>query len=869
MKLHLMLAGSISVLIWSGAAQAQSADTGDTIVVTGTALSRQSALEQKKDDARVIEALGVDELGQLPDKNVGESLNRLPGVTMLVEKGEGRYVQIRGVAANLNNVTINGVQLGSPEVELGGRQAPLDIISGGVLSRVQVVKTPTPDMDAQGIGGTVNVETAMPFDRPDALYGYLTARAGYEEIRPRDEAYAGADPYALDGTISGKIGDTFGWLAAATWSDREYVAEGIFQDDWTQVPNQPAGTYLPVNVKNNYYLIGRERFNFNGALEWRPNDDAKYFVRGFYGDWSEYQHRNRYEQNLSSSRITLTSPTTGTQNTDRILANIRLEYADKVVSSIAAGGENDLGGLTVDYLIQANRNEIDEPNDNWEWRSSTTAVGPSTFVVNGDGVVTITPNAGTPDRTNPSLLPLRRVRFFEQNLEEHARIAQVNATWDANGAIELKGGLKISTTERNLDAEQMEYGPAGSPTLNLGSSPDFTRGGFINTVSAGNAPNIWLDIDGMNRFFQDPANRSRFALNTGNTFTAGFASDYALTEQILAAYGMATGEFGPLQVIGGVRVEQTDIDSSGFLLRGVTTPGRVNAGGDYTEVLPALLVNYRPSDSWVARGAVTRALGRPDYDQIAPRSTFSENGAIGSLSIGNPDLVARKSWNYDASIEWYPNALTAVSASIFYKDISDQLAGDTTSFTTQADMQAELARRGLTGIDTSGLTRVNVSSTINAGSATLSGVELNAQAQFDFLPAPFDGFGASGTATFIDGEVELPGGGTAPLEGQAERTYAFTLFYQKGAIDASVSYAYNDSYLTDNNADPAFRLDQGEFGRWDAKVSYAVSDRLKVFLEGVNLNDEPTTEFQGGRVNQNTEFEFVGRTVYVGLSWGF
>ena len=84
---------------------------------------------------------------------------------MLVEKGEGRYVQVRGVASNLNNVTINGVQMGSPEVELGGRQAPLDIISGGVLGGVQVIKTPTPDMDAQGIGGTVNIETKMPFDR--------------------------------------------------------------------------------------------------------------------------------------------------------------------------------------------------------------------------------------------------------------------------------------------------------------------------------------------------------------------------------------------------------------------------------------------------------------------------------------------------------------------------------------------------------------------------------------------------------------------------------------------------------------------------------------------------------------------------------
>lgn len=872
MKFSSVFLKSVGFLVLANSALAQTAPTKDdtarmeTVVVTGTAKSRQDAIDQKREDDRIIEALGVDELGQLPDKNVGESLNRLPGVTMLIEKGEGRYVQIRGVAANLNNVTINGVQLGSPEVELGGRQAPLDIISGGVLSSVQVVKTPTPDMDAQGIGGTVNVDTAMPFDRDDAFYGNITARAGYESIRPEENAYGGHDPYALDATVSGKVGDTFGWLLGASWSDREYISTGVYQDDWTELASSP-GTFLPVNVKNNYYVIGRERTNVNGAIEWRPTDDASYFLRGFYGSWDEFQHRNRYEQNLTGSKVTLTTPTTGTQTADRILANIRLEYADKTVASIAAGGENTFDRLTVDYLAQINRNEIDEPNDNWEWRSSTTAVGPSTFVLGGDGVVTITPNAGTPDRTNPSLLPLRRVRFFEQNLQEDGLIGQLNATFDQSESISWKAGVKFARTERSLDAEQTEYAPAGTPTLNLGSDPSLNNGGFINDSGSGNVPNIWLDIDGMNRYLA--ANPGRFALNTASTFTAGRASDYDLTEDILAGFVMATVERGPLQAIGGVRVEATSVDSSGFLLQGTTTANRVDSSGDYTELLPALLINYRPNDAWVVRGAITRALGRPGYDAIAPRSTYGENGTIGTLSIGNPDLVARKSWNYDASLEWYPNPLTAFSASVFYKDISDQLAGDNVSFSTQTDIQAALASRGITGIDTSGLTRLDVSTTVNAGTATLQGLELNAQTQFSFLPGWLDGFGASATLTLVDGEVELADGTTAPLEGQAEQTYAFTAFYQKGPFDLSASYAYNDSYLTDNNADPNFRLDQGSFGRWDAKATYAINDRFKVFAEGVNLNDEPTSEFQGGNEAYNTEFEYVGRTFYLGASFGF
>ena len=880
MILKNLLLGSAGMLAVCGHAYAQqtgdqppASDTAaqertDVVVVTGTALNRKEAIESKKEDSRTIEALGVDELGQLPDKNVGESLNRLPGVSMLVEKGEGRYVQIRGVASNLNNVTINGVQMGSPEVELGGRQAPLDIISGGVLGGVQVIKTPTPDMDAQGIGGTVNVETKMPFDRSDDLYGYVTARYGYEEERPRDEAFGGHDPYAIDGTLSGKIGDTLGWLVGGTFSSREYVSTGIYQDDWTQVPGQPAGTFLPVNVKNNYYIIGRERTNLSGALQWRPDANSEYFVRGFYGEWNEYQWRNRYEQNFTGSRVTLTTPTSGTQNTDRVLANVRLEYADKIVSSIAAGGENTIDSVTLDYLVQANANEIAEPFSGWEWRSGATAIGPSTWTLDGEGIVTITPNAGTPDRTNPALLPLRRARFFTQDMEENATIAQLNAQWDMSDEVFFKAGVKMATTDRTLDSGQSEYLPNGTP-ITLATSPTFNKGGFTNETQNGNVPNIWMDVRGMDAYFADPANAARFTPNTAANFTSNFASDYDLTETILAGYIMASGQFDDWEVIGGVRVEATDVESSGYLLRGTTSQTRVSAGGDYTEALPALLVNYRPADEWVFRAAVTRALGRPDYNQIAPRSTFSENGAIGSVSIGNPDLVARKSWNYDLGVEWYPDQLTAVSASVFRKDISDQLAGQTNSFATQTAMQAELLARGLTGIDTSALTRLDVSTTINAGSAYLQGLELSAQTQFDYLPEPFDGLGASISATFIEGEVELPGGGTAPIQGQPETTYAFTAFYQKGPIDLSVSYAYNASFLDADNTNPALRLNQGEFGRWDAKASYAITDDLKIFLEGVNLNDEPTSEFQGGKVNQNTEFEYVGRTIYVGASWGF
>lgn len=848
----------------SALAQDSTESVVDEIVVQGTKLSRQRAIDEKRNADGVVDALGVDELGQLPDKNVGESLNRLPGVSMLVEKGEGRFVQIRGINPALNNVTINGVQLGSPEQEGGGRLAPLDVISGGVLGGVQVIKTPTPDMDAQGIGGTVNVDTTMPFDREEDLYGYATGRYGVEQIKPEDEAFGGHNPYAIDGLVSGKLaGGTVGWLLGATWSDREYISTGIYQDDW----GTDNGFGLPVNVKNNYYVIGRERLNVNGALEFRPDDRSKYFVRGFYATWDEFQHRNRYEQNFEDG-VVPDSDSSGVSGPNRIAANIRNEIADKTLFSIAAGGErvfND--NWTLSVLGQRNDNSLEEPNDYWEWRSPA-IFGPNTWTLGNDGVVTITPDAGAPDRQDPDLVDFRRVRFFDRRMDEVAYIGKIDLQWDIDDETYLKTGVKITDTDRELDESRRRFNP-GDLDLTLGTSPLFTNGGFMNDVNGVAVPNIWMDIEGMNAFFADPANAGYFEADEDDNFVANNAADYTVRERVLAGYVMGEKSIGMLELIGGARVEWTDIKSAGNLLNdGAAT--EIEDGGDYVFVSPSAIAKLTPTDTLVFRAAVTRSIGRPDFDIIAPRSTVNdEGGPVASVRIGNPDLKPRKSWNFDLSAEWYPTAFSVFSVGLFYKDISDELVGFTESLDDRAAMDAALAERGLTGVvDTSTLTRLDLSTTVNGASATLKGIELLGQTQFSFLPSPFDGLGASASATFLDGETELPTG-TVPLQGQADNTYAFTVFYQKGPLDATVSYAYNNSYLTDFNPAPDLVLDQGAFGRWDARVSYELFDNVKIFAEGVNLNNEPTTEFQGGRENWNTEYEYVGRTFYFGVSVGF
>ena len=878
MKLKSYILASSAILLATSPVFAQEAEQTDeeikleTVTVQGSLLSRQRGIADKRDALSVIDALGIDELGQLPDKNIGESLNRLAGVSMLVEKGEGRYVQIRGINPSLNNVTINGANMGSPETENGGRNAPLDILSGGVLGAVQVIKAPTADMDAQGIGGTVNVETKSPFDKDDELWGYVTARYGFEEIDPKDQAYGGENPYGIDGTLSGKTADKkLGWLVAGSWSDREYIAPGFYQDDWVSYEADPAtgsvGGAAPENVKNNYYVIGRERLNLNGVLEYRPDSNSKYFARAFYAEWNEYQHRNRYEQNFDTD-IVFTSANSGTSGENRIATNIRLENADKSIFSFTAGGENVIDAFTLNYEAQANKNEIDEPYSYWEWRSGRD-FGPNQFSISGDGVVAITPDAGTPDRQDPSLIDFRRARFQDSHMEEDGFSGKVDLRWDMDDRTWLKTGVKARQTDREWDYSRDRF-DGGAQDLNLGSSASFTNGAFTNCIDEGCAPNIFMDVDAMNAFLNDPANAAYFEENASDAFVQDFSSDYSIKETVLAAYAMGVREYGNVELIGGLRVEATDVESTGYVLEDDTAV-EIEDGGDYVTWLPSLLANWNVRDDLKIRGSVTRALGRPEYNDVAPNANYSEELGIANLSIGNPDLEPRTSWNYDASIEWYPNEFSMFSAAVFYKDISDDLISLSERYTSQADIQAALNARGLGGaVDTTGVTELNISTTVNGGSSTLKGIELIAQTQFDdYLPDALAGLGVSASATFLDGETEV-NGETLPLLNQAEKTYALTFFYQNHGVDASVSYAYNDSFLTDVNlADSDLDLYQGSFGRWDAKVSYELREDLKLFIEGVNLNDEPTSEFQGGSDSRVTEFEYVGRSVYLGFSFGF
>jgi TonB-dependent receptor len=291
----------------------------------------------------------------------------------------------------------------------------------------------------------------------------------------------------------------------------------------------------------------------------------------------------------------------------------------------------------------------------------------------------------------------------------------------------------------------------------------------------------------------------------------------------------------------------------------------ISGSGSYTTWLPSFVTTIDLRRDLILRGAVTTAVGRPEFDAIAPRARLGieDNptlGTIGSLSIGNPDLKARRSTNLDAALEWYFQDGSLVAVSVFRKDISDEIIPAPTKIYTNYTYLGQT------------YDRFELNTTINSETADVNGVELTFADRFEFLPSFLNGVGFAGSLTFIDSGVKVARGDEVlilPLLQQADKSASATFYYQRGRLDLSTTYKYNANFLTDYGDSRALDLDQGAFWRWDMRAQVEVTPDLKFFVDGINLNDRPTREFQGGIATQITEHEYTGRTFMFGFSTRF
>lgn len=839
-------------------AQERQEDQLEEIVVTGQARAVQQAIAAKRETFQISDGVSSDDIGRLPDHNTAAALRRIPGVSVQEDQGEPRFPVLRGLPSTYNRTTIDGAVVAS--VGNGDRTVPLDIVPSTLARRLEVVKTVTPDMDANAIGGTINILSRSAIDEGRPFFAGTAALAFYEQSGDqRDEQQSGRANFTA-GTVFGDT-DQFGVVLSASYylrdsdipqvevaspSYREYAAAGAPANFGTG-----NGLLVPIQRRLFYYNNNRERIGGRIAFEWRPFDGLTLVAAGLYNAMKDDEERieSRYEQigNVSGQQAG-----TGTFLSARNILGLGRFQIDRSVWAGTFSADWDISDrLTWSGDFVYSGAELDNPESTEEFRTPDARA--SEFGFRYD-VSNFFPRF---DAINPTALGVAANYNFTNRSEllrssqEDVYEARSDLTIRTDGfgdRLDLKVGGVIRSTERVFDQNTGSFSQQAG--LNYTLAP-VAQPGPTPLVQGIYPFGLRIDSAAAEAFFQ--ANRARFN-GTFNTLSA----DYEVTEDVYAAFAQATLGLGTLTLVGGVRYEATEVETSSVRINGATiTP--IDAEGDYDHWLPSLHATWEIGENLIVRGAWTNTIGRPNFSDITAREQINLTGTVPSLSRGNPNLQPRESEGFDLSVEWYiPRGVLAAGA--FSKDIENEIF----SLGTVEQLDLGLGR----GVET-----VNVSQPTNAETATIRGLELSYQQQLFFLPGWLDGFGVGANATFLDTEFRFrtaAGVRTTGFVLQPDQTYNAQVYYQKGGFESRLSYNYIGRFLEGANATtpPADQYWKSR-GTFDAQLSYRVTDAVTVFAEAENLTDQGRREVTGPRADLLQESAEYGRVVWVGVSGRF
>ena len=821
----------------------------EEVVVTGYRAAQANALQDKRMADMLKESLTADDAGKLPDQNVAEALRRITGVTATVDQGEGRYATVRGIDPSYTNVSLDNQVVGSPE---DTRRVALDTIPSEVLSRVEVIKAVTPDMDGHAVGGAINIITPSAFDDPDGHFFSASADVGYYDMN-------GRHPTGFSAGWGQTFGaeDRWGVVLSGSYSDRNYATENLQGGDpWTDEGN----FLIPDELVLRDYRIERLRRGIIANIEFRPNDAMKLYLRNLVNRFEDTELQAETVWAYREGDLINQTPTSGTftEGEGERLISERLEKQS--ITSSSLGGEFLIGDWLIDASVTYGEAEQDTPRDR-EWVFELSEELPMTYDTSD---LFFTVDAG-PEFHDPGLYEFNEHLRGRQTVLEEVTALEANLERDLDFGerlVTLKFGAKWVERDKESDQDMTVYdGFDGDLTLTGLIRPgksDF----YSSERSYEFGPRI--SFGDVEDFFA--GNSGGFEVSDGDTVAESFGVDFRVKEEVTAAYLMGTMDIGRATIIGGVRVERTETDFSAFDLIFLDgdpeDPAPVSGDESYTHWLPSLHLRMELREDLLLRAAWTNTVGRPSYEVNAPFRIFEidedEPGVFeGEAEAGNPDLDPLESMNFDVALEWYLASGGILAAGVFYKDIDKPIF---TRFTEIEDDEFEGRF----------FSELLLQTTDNADSGEILGIELNYQQQFVTLPSPFNGFGLALNYTYTDSEADVfDRDDPVPFFLQSDHIGNASIFYERGGFEARLAYTHYSTYLDALGDDVAQDLYFDERGQLDFKASYDFTDNLTAYVEVLNMTDEPLRFFSGKSSGRLAENEIYSWNAVVGVQMSF
>ena len=820
-------------------------------VVEGTREGQARALQQKRSANNIIDAISTDAVGKFPDGNAAEALRRVPGVSVEIDQDEGRYIVLRGIDSALNTVTLNNQLIGTPS-EQGNRGIALDSVPADLISRLEVVKAVTPDMDGSAIGGSVNIVTLSAFDRPEGFF--FGSVGGFYDTFSEKTTPNGSFTYGRTLGADRKWGVVLG----ASYSLKQFKSQTVNTDGWQTTSG---GLFAPSEQQSYDYDVERERIGVNVALQFRPMEGHEFALRVNHNEFTDNEGRQSVLYEFRRGTTTNETAAGGTDSQGRASRQFRDYHQTGTIDAVALEGKHNVSNDgQLSWQVGASKGERDVPTRvDWEYRTGSTTALANTFDRTGE-ILVIKP--ATDAYYNPATYPFRRVRIRSDDEWEKVYSGQIDYRRDAQFGDRpgfWKVGLKASTRDKHDDRNNRNFN-AASPAFTLADSglslPEVSNyfGGLFRFGPR-------LNLEGNQAYFA--ANPSRFTADAASSLTDSSASDFDGSEDVYAAYGMASVDINPrMTLLGGLRYEGTKSNYGANERRPNGTYHWVTGGRSYGNFMPGLHFNWRPSNKWVLRAAWTNTISRPNYADLAPRRVIdaiadATGGTFtGSISSGNPELKPYEAMNFDVSIEYYLSNSGIASVGFFHKAIDNPV------YSRQV-FQTNVTLEGIN------FSRVTTTGPQNADSGKITGVELNYQQFFKFLPSPFDGFGINFNYTMTDSSAKLFTRATElPFFKQSDRIANAALFFEKYGLEARVAVSYTSDFLDEVGGDAASDLYVHSRTPIDAKISYRINSTFKVFGEFLNLNEEPLVQYIGKR-SQDFDHEIYQWKARFGVNFTF
>ena len=819
----------------------------DRVVVIGQRAIQSASLSRERSAVNNINVITADNIGQFPDNNVAEALQRVSGLSLQRDQGEGRFVTIRGASANFNTTTVNGLRIPGPEDD--SRAVNLDVLSADLVQSVEISKSLTPDQDADAVGGNIEISTLSAFDLGNTLR--FNVEGSYNGKADRIGPRLGAT-----GTRLFSVGDGVDNLAVSgslTYFDRRFAVDNVEAGEWPE-QEVPGGAILrvPEAAEQRDYRLSRERTGGVLNFDYQPNSFSELYLRTLYSEFADNEVELEHEYIFEDS-----TPVQITENgglyTDGVVERRGKETtATREILAISAGGEHLFDAWDLDYQAGYAEASTSEPfslgtaliaeglDIGYDFSGSEGRRAPNLFGADLDALEDL------------SAYELDLVELESDQVEENEFSLQFNAGRElffGGNPGRIQFGAKARFREKTNDADNRNFvdfdGDYTLEDLAARGRRDYSLGRF----------GPFIDTKRLREFFA--ANGDNFGIDPADFLLDSEGEDYSLEEDILAAYVMSEATIGRFDLIGGLRVEATDIKQNGFRAivnedvdDGLPTIEPFSAENDYIDLFPNFQARVNLSDNLQLRGSFTRTMTRPGFEDAGARQVVEIEGGETVAEIGNPELDPFYSNNFDLELSYFAGeVLGAASIGLFYKDIED--------FFVTTDVAGEGA---FADFD-------EVISVINGDEAEIFGIELSYVQEFSFLPGPWDGLLLIANYTYVDSEADVPfREGSIRLPLQSDHIANVALGYDKGGLSLRLALNHRGEYL-DEIADPddpsQDEIVQDET-RVDFTSEYQVTDNIAALFNVSNVTNEPYYAYHGNR-RFARQFDEFGRSWELGL----